>query len=80
VKITVQSKSGTQTRTLKSGASYCSQSELTAIFGVGDDPQIDSITVSWPSGTVDQIVDVKPNQSLTVTQTPHEPSTHLPQK
>ena len=79
-KITVQSKSGTQTRTLKSGASYCSQSELTAIFGVGDDPQIDSITVQWDSGDADQLVNVKPDQSLTVTQTPHEPSTHLPQK
>ncbi|MYE91661.1 CRTAC1 family protein, partial [Candidatus Poribacteria bacterium] len=75
-KITVQSNSGTQTRTLKSGASYCSQSELTTIFGVGNDPQINSITVKWDSGNTDQLVDVKPNQSLTITQTRPEPSTH----
>ena len=79
-KITVQAKSGTQTRTLKSGASYCSQSELTAIFGVRDAPQIDSITVQWDSGDANQLVNVEPNQSLTITQTLHEPSTHLPQK
>ena len=79
-KITVQSKSSTQTRTLKSGASYCSQSELTAIFGIGSDPQIDSITVDWPSGTVAKLSDVTPNQFLTITQTRHEPSTHLPPK
>lgn len=79
-KITVQSKSGTQTRTLKSGASYCSQSELTTIFGVENDSQIDEITVQWDGGDTDQLVDVKPNQSLTITQTPHGPSTHLPPK
>ena len=79
-KITVQSKPGRQTRTLKSGASYCSQSELTAIFGVGNDPQIDAITVQWDNGHADQLVDVKPNQSLTIIQTRPEPSTHLPPK
>ncbi len=77
-KITVQSRSGTQTRTVKSGASYCSQSELTAIFGIGNDAQIDLIKVEWPSGDAEQLADVKPNQSLTITQTPREPSTHLP--
>ncbi len=79
-KIIVRSKSGTQTHTLKSGASYCSQSELAAIFGIGDDPQIDSITVKWLNGTTDQVVDVEPNQFLIITQTRHEPSTHLLQK
>lgn len=79
-KITVQSKSGTQIRTLKSGASYCSQSELAAIFGIGADSQIDSIKIQWPSGTTDQLVNIKPNQSLTITQTRHELSTHSLQK
>ena len=65
-KITVKSKSGMQMRTLKSGASYCSQSELSAIFGVGDDAQIEVLEVNWPSGTVDRIVDVKLNQLLIV--------------
>ena len=79
-KITVQSKSGTQTRTLKSGASYCSQSELTTIFGIGNDSQIDSVTVNWPSGTADQLVNVKPNQFLTIIQNLHGQSTRLPPK
>ena len=79
-RIIVQSKSGTQIRTLKSGASYCSQSELATIFGIGEDTVIDSITVKWPSGTTDQLVAVKSNQSVIITQTPHEPSTHLQRK
>jgi len=65
-RITVKSKSGAQTRTVKSGASYCSQSELSAIFGVGNAPQIDVIEVRWPSGTVDRLVNVKPNQVIVV--------------
>ena len=79
-KINVQSKSGTQIHTLKSGASYCSQSELAVIFGIGDDSQINSIKIQWPSGITDQLFDLEPNQSLTITQTPHEPSMRLLQK
>ena len=65
-KITIKSSSGTQTRTIKSGGSYCSQSELSAIFGVGSDSQIEAIDVQWPSGTVDRLVNVKPNQLIIV--------------
>ena len=65
-KITVKSKSGMQTRTLKSGCSYCSQSELSTIFGIGHDSQIDVIEVNWPSGVVDRLVNMKPNQLLLI--------------
>ena len=67
-KITVKSKSGTQTRTIKSGSSYCSQSELSAIVGLGTDSQVDTIRVVWPSGMVDVLVNVRPNQSLIITE------------
>ena len=65
-KITIKSTSGTQTRTIKSGCSYCSQSELSAIFGVGADTQIEAIDVAWSSGVVDRLVNVKPNQLIVV--------------
>ena len=65
-RVTITSKSGTQTRTLKSGCSYCSQSELSLIFGIGQTPRIDMIEVNWPSGVVDRLVNVKPNQLLVV--------------
>ena len=65
-RVSITSKSGTQTRTLKSGCSYCSQSELSLIFGIGQNSQIDMIEVNWPSGVVDRLVNVKPNQLLVV--------------
>ena len=71
-KITVKSKSGTQTRTIKSGSSYCSQSELSAIVGLGNDSQVDTIQVVWPSGTIDEFANVKPNQLLIITEGQNE--------
>lgn len=62
--IRVTSALGTQTRTVKSGSSYCSQSELTAIFGINDDTIIETIEVKWPSGAVSTRKNVKPNQQI----------------
>jgi enediyne biosynthesis protein E4 len=38
-------------RDVVSGASYCSQSDLRAHFGLGDTMKIDRILVRWPDGT-----------------------------
>ena len=64
--IRITSALGTQTRTVKSGSSYCSQSELTAIFGINDDPIIQTIEVKWPSGAVSTRKHVKPNQQIRI--------------
>ena len=80
--IRVTSAMGTQTRTVKSGSSYCSQSELTAIFGIGrgyeplqsrgkiptTNPShiIEKIEVVWPSGVVTTRQNVKPNQLIRI--------------
>ena len=64
--IRITSALGTQTRTVKSGSSYCSQSELTAIFGISDNPIIETIEVTWPSGAVSTRKNVKPNQQIRI--------------
>jgi hypothetical protein len=64
--VTIESASGAQTRTLKSGCSYASQSELSLLFGIGTDSQIDTIEVKWASGAVNQFRDLKPNRLLIV--------------
>ena len=51
---------------VKSGSSYCSQSELPLTFGLGKAEMISSIEVTWPSGRVDVASDVKANQSITI--------------
>jgi len=40
-----------QRRSVKSGSSYCSQSELPVTFGLGDTPGAESVDVIWPDGT-----------------------------
>ena len=64
--IRITSALGTQTHTVKSGSSYCSQSELTAIFGINDDTIIETIEVTWPSGALSTRKNVTPNQQIRI--------------
>ena len=64
VKITTES--GTQERTLRSGSSYCSQSELSIIFGIGNDKKISQIDVNWPSGQVTTLTELALNKSIII--------------
>ena len=43
-----------QSRTVKSGSSYLSQSELPVTFGVGSRDRIDRVVISWPSGATQE--------------------------
>jgi hypothetical protein len=51
--------------TVKSGSSYCSQSELPLTFGLGKADKVSSIEVVWPSGRVDVAPEVNANQFIT---------------
>jgi hypothetical protein len=48
--VRVESASGKQWNTVRSGSSYCSQSDLALTFGLGHDAQAARVTVEWPSG------------------------------
>jgi hypothetical protein len=66
-KVTLQAAGGAKlSGMVKTGSSYCSQSELPLTFGLGKADKPYTIEISWPSGGVDKIPDVKANQSLTV--------------
>ena len=68
-KITLKTAKGAKLFSMvKTGSSYCSQSELPLVFGLGapEDGKTLSFEIIWPSGTKDTISDVKPNQSITV--------------
>ncbi|HEU4936181.1 MAG TPA: CRTAC1 family protein [Vicinamibacterales bacterium] len=47
-----------QTRMVKSGSSYLSQSELPVTFGVGRRDKVDRVVIAWPSGKVEEFKDV----------------------
>lgn len=52
--------------TVKTGSSYCSQSELPLTFGLGKAEKVASIEIKWPSGRTDTLADVNANQSIVV--------------
>jgi hypothetical protein len=47
-----------QARTVKSGSSYLSQSELPATFGVGRRDHVDRVVITWPSGRTEEFTNV----------------------
>jgi enediyne biosynthesis protein E4 len=44
----------TQTRTIHSGSSYLSQSELSPTFGLDHADHVDRVVISWPSGRTEE--------------------------
>jgi hypothetical protein len=58
-------KVGRQWATVRSGSSYCSQSDLALTFGLGKDPKA-TLDVEWPSGQKQRLADVPANQFITV--------------
>ncbi|RKU28697.1 CRTAC1 family protein [Candidatus Poribacteria bacterium] len=65
-RIEVISATGTQTRTVRSGSSYCSQSELTVFIGIKNDQVIDKIKVEWQNGNTDILENIKANQEISI--------------
>ncbi len=55
-----------QTKTLVSGSSYLSSSELVLTFGLAGHSRADTIEVRWPSGQVDTLKNVAADQIVTV--------------
>ena len=58
----------TQIREHVSGEGYFSSNAQEVHFGLGDAETIDSLTITWPSGKTKEIIDIKPNQTLTVVE------------
>ncbi len=48
----------TQSRLVRGGSSYLSQSELPVTFGVGKADSIDRVTIDWPSGAHEEYKDL----------------------
>jgi hypothetical protein len=57
--IRVQTQDGWQMRTVKSGSSYLSQSELTPTFGLGPRDSAQQVVVEWPSGRTQDFRNVR---------------------
>ena len=55
-------------RTVKTGSSYLSQSELPLTFGLGTHVKADRIVVEWPSGKVEELKNVAAGRAYTITE------------
>jgi hypothetical protein len=64
-RVTVTSGGRRQWAVVKTGSSYCSQSELPVTFGLGEATAPVKVEVRWPSGRVDA-VDARADETLTV--------------
>ena len=51
---------------VRSGGSYFSQNDLRIHFGLGQAQKVELLEVRWPSGTVDSLKDLRPNQLIYV--------------
>jgi len=59
---------GTQIRDVVSGSGFRYMSSLNTHFGLGSDSSVSSITVYWPSGTVDVINSPAINTTINITE------------
>jgi hypothetical protein len=64
--ITVTSGGDKQSKMVRSGSSYLSQSELVATFGLAQKKKADVIEIQWPSGQADKLTNVDAGQTVTV--------------
>ena len=61
-----ESKPHRQIDEVRSGGGYFSQNDLRVHFGLGKAEMVDLLEIRWPSGQVDTIKNIKPNQLLYV--------------
>ncbi|MFN7917829.1 MAG: CRTAC1 family protein [Vicinamibacterales bacterium] len=67
-KVQVMHGGVTQTRLVRSGSSYLSQSELPVTFGAGTRDLVDRMVVTWPNGKVEEFRNVATGKAYTLTE------------
>jgi len=78
-RVTVRTGSLTQFSEVKGGSSYLSQNDLRQHFGLGNNNNMDEVTVRWPSGGSEVLKNVPADFIYTVVEGKGlQPSSHLP--
>ncbi len=57
-----------QSRLVKSGSSYLSQSELPVTFGIGRRDRVDRVVVDWPSGRTEEFKDLATGRAYDIVE------------
>lgn len=64
--VRIESAGGKQWSMVRSGGSYCSQSDLALTFGLGHDTNVNLVQIEWPSGARQKFSNVAANQFLNI--------------
>jgi hypothetical protein len=59
---------GKQIRDVQSGTGFQNMSTITAHFGLGQATEITQVIIKWPSGAIDTLNNLNPNQTLLVVE------------
>ena len=65
-KVQVKSGDSVQQQIVRTGSSYCSQSEIVLTFGLGKNETVAHLEIQWPSGEIDRYRERKANQLIEV--------------
>ena len=64
--VRIEAPGGKQWSHVRSGSSYCSQSDLALTFGLGADRTVAAVEIEWPSGAKQRLTNVAANQGIVV--------------
>lgn len=62
--VRVTSGDSIQYQMVRTGSSYCSQSETILTFGLGENETVAQLEIQWPSGEIDRYVQLRANQTI----------------
>jgi hypothetical protein len=66
--IRIVSGGSSQTRMVRSGSSYLSQSELPVTFGLGKQDKVERAIIEWPSGRTEDFKDLSAQKTYEITE------------
>jgi hypothetical protein len=64
--VTLETSSGKQWQAVRSGSSYCSQSDLRLTFGLGRISTVSAVEIQWPSGVRQRFANVGARKHLRI--------------
>ena len=68
-RVRIEYDGSSQSRLVKSGSSYLSQSELPVTFGLGKRDKIARVVIEWPNGRIEDYKDLAAGQAYRCTET-----------
>jgi len=76
-RIEVTSALGTQIRDVRAGTGFKYMSSLTTHFGLGQDEEIEKISICWPSGITTELLNPEVNTTVTIIEEEEDVSVNL---